>query len=248
MPLPLPSPRAAFTLTETAVVLVIVGLLLGGVLMGRDLVHNAEIVASVRDLERIKTGIATFKMRRGIPGDYAGAEQRWGAAPACPGNASTGSCNGNANSVIDSFVFTGSEATFFWQHLGLANLIPGNFNPNWPLGAINATHAPHLTISDWGLSVVHGLDSAYFYGATPARPQLLIGRLNTQTFLTGYANPSIPCFDARAVDGKIDDEKPGSGTVQAIRTYCTTDSNPAAVGVSYTPTVNDDTILAIRAD
>jgi prepilin-type N-terminal cleavage/methylation domain-containing protein len=241
--------RGGFTLVESAVVLVIIALLLGGVMLGRDLVHHAQIIASLRDLDKIKTGIAAFKMRRGLPGDYTGAEQRWGSAPSCPGNASTGTCNGNGNGQIDSTAFAGSEATFFWQHLGLAGLIPGQYNPNWPLGKIDKTHAPYLELDQWGLSVVRGLDNAYFYPGAQDRTYLLVGELNTQSFLTGYANPSVSCIDARAIDGKMDDEKPASGIVQSIRTRCTDTIDPnAAATAKYTPTVNDETLIGIRAD
>ena len=247
---PTPSrPRAGFTLTELAVVLVIIGLLLGAVMAGRDLIRHAEINASLKDIEKIKMGVAAYKMRRGLPGDHSAAEQRWGSAPSCPGNASSGTCNGNGNGRIDSMLYTGSEATFFWQHLGLAGLIEGSFAPNWPLGSLDATYAPHLTIEQWGVMATHGLDDAYFYPNAPQLTYLLIGRLNTQTYMTGYANPAVTCYEARAIDGKIDDEKPSSGMVQGLRTRCTDTLDPlAASSARYTPTVNDETILGMRAE
>lgn len=241
--------RQGFTLVESAVVLVIIGLLLGGVLLGRDLVHVAEITASIRDMDRIKTGIASFQRRRGIPGDWTGAEQRWGSGPACPAVSGEASCNGNGNGILDSTAYTGSETTFFWQHLGKAGLIEGSYHPHWPLGRLDATHAPHLTIDRWGVMPVRGLDDAYFYPGTPERTFLLLGELNTQSFLTSYANPSVTCYEARAVDGKIDDERPSSGIVQGLRTRCTDTLDPlAAATARYTPTVSDRTILGIRAN
>ncbi len=66
--------NSAFTLIELAIVLVIVGLLIGGVLTGRDLINQARIAAAVRQLQDYNTSINTYYLKyKALPGDHAGA-------------------------------------------------------------------------------------------------------------------------------------------------------------------------------
>ena len=62
--------QVGFTLIELSIVLVIIGLIVGGVLTGQDLIKAAEIRATVGQYEKYNTAVNTFRTKyNGIPGD-----------------------------------------------------------------------------------------------------------------------------------------------------------------------------------
>ncbi len=63
-----------FTLIEIAIVLVIIGLLLGGVLKGQELITGARVRNLISQQDGIKAAFFGFQDRyRALPGDYAAA-------------------------------------------------------------------------------------------------------------------------------------------------------------------------------
>src|SRR5215510_8757466 len=85
-----------FTLIEIAIVLVIIGLLLGGVLKGQELITGARVRNLISQQDGIKAAFFGFQDRyRALPGDYASASTNI--------NCGAGSCvNGNGNGRIES--------------------------------------------------------------------------------------------------------------------------------------------------
>ena len=62
--------RSGFTLIELSIVLVIIGLIIGGVLVGRDLIHAAEIRKTIKQTEQFDAAINTFRNKYNcLPGD-----------------------------------------------------------------------------------------------------------------------------------------------------------------------------------
>src|SRR5919205_2820897 len=85
-----------FTLVEIAIVLVIIGLLLGGILKGQEMITQAKIKNSIADFSGISAAYYGYQDRyRAIPGDDANANTRWAAAGALPAATS-----GNGNGVV----------------------------------------------------------------------------------------------------------------------------------------------------
>jgi len=108
-----------FTLVEIALVLVIVGLLLGGILKGQEMVVQARIKNAMADFSGIAAAYAGYQDRyRAIPGDDANAAARWSGATA--GNGS-GTITGLYNSGTPS-----DESRLWWDHLRRAGFIAGN--------------------------------------------------------------------------------------------------------------------------
>jgi len=120
--------QAGFTLVEIAIVLVIIGLLLGGVLKGQELINSAKVKNFANDFRNISSFVYAYQDRfRAMPGDDARVVNNLGATatlastpPASVGNARI---NGDWNSATMS-----DESALFWQHVRLAGLATGTTN------------------------------------------------------------------------------------------------------------------------
>src|SRR3954465_492365 len=79
--------QRGFTLVEIAIVLVIIGLLLGGILKGQEMITQAKIKNVIADVTGVSAAMYGYQDRyRALPGDDKGAA-RWTSAPAAvPGN------------------------------------------------------------------------------------------------------------------------------------------------------------------
>src|SRR5438445_754802 len=118
------STQNGFTLVEIAIVLVIIGLLLGGVLKGQELINSAKAKSLVNDFRTISTAVYAYQDRfRFMPGDDPAAGQHVGGA-----NASSPSGDARGNGLIggnwNSTTAT-DESFLVWQHLRMANLLTG---------------------------------------------------------------------------------------------------------------------------
>jgi prepilin-type N-terminal cleavage/methylation domain-containing protein len=118
--------QKGFTLVEIAIVLVLVGLLIGGVLKGREMITNAKIKRIERDHAGIVAAMQAYRDRYLVlPGDDNRADTRFvifnGQAATINGD-SDGSVEGDWVGVADT------ETANFWKHLRAANLIPGGGN------------------------------------------------------------------------------------------------------------------------
>ena len=110
-----------FTLIEIAIVLVIIGLLLGGVLKGQELITGARVRNLISQQDGIKAAFFGFQDRfRALPGDYASAAT----------NINNVSQNGNGNGRIEpnavAPAFT-HEELLAWNHLTAAGFLNGSF-------------------------------------------------------------------------------------------------------------------------
>ena len=110
--------QRGFTLVEIAIVLVIIGLLLGGILKGQEMITQAKIKNSVADFSGISAAYYGYQDRyRAIPGDDTGAT-RWAGATAGNGN---GVLAGLYNSQTNT-----DESRMWWDHLRRAGFVAGS--------------------------------------------------------------------------------------------------------------------------
>ena len=118
--------QSGFTLVEIAIVLVIIGLLLGGILKGQELINSAKAKSYASDFRVIQTSLYGFQDRfKAIPGDYAAAATNiTGATTATTPSAATVG-NGQINGLWDSVTAT-DESCLAWQHLRLAGFLAGS--------------------------------------------------------------------------------------------------------------------------
>ena len=113
--------QSGFTLVEIAIVLVIIGLLLTGILQGQQLIRSAQ----VRNLADTNSGIqaAFFGFRdrfRQVPGDMLPA-----TAVTAIGNAALAGVGGNGNGQVDAGNW--AEASALWAHLSASNFLQGTY-------------------------------------------------------------------------------------------------------------------------
>lgn len=129
-----------FTLVELAIVMTVIGILIGGILKGEELIMNARITATIRDYQGILAAMNTFRDKYGqIPGDMSTAQAR---LPGCGGLTPAGNwcTGGNGNARIGDLPTNGGnnvahkdqsstlnmpelETSLFWKHLALSELI-----------------------------------------------------------------------------------------------------------------------------
>src|SRR3982751_5469946 len=117
-----------FTLIELSIVLVIIGLIVGGVLVGQDLIKAAEIRATISQIEKYNASVNTFRTKyNGMPGDLtADNAAAFGFVPRT-GTAGRGDGNGLIDTSTGTGQVFGQEPALFWNDLSVANLVDGNF-------------------------------------------------------------------------------------------------------------------------
>jgi prepilin-type N-terminal cleavage/methylation domain-containing protein len=128
--------QKGFTLVEIAIVLVIIGLLLGGILKGQEMITQAKIKNIISDFSGISAAFHGYQDRyRALPGDDLGAAARWATAPAAT--------SGNGNGVVAGTYNNGGaacaanvEACSWWDHLRRSGFVAGS-GVSQPLNAVS---------------------------------------------------------------------------------------------------------------
>ncbi|MBS1141295.1 MAG: prepilin-type N-terminal cleavage/methylation protein [Proteobacteria bacterium] len=123
--------QKGFTLVEIAIVLVIIGLLLGGVLKGQELINSAKVKNFVNDFKTVPLFVYGFQDKfKALPGDDVNAATHLGGAATAAGVtllAPTSSTLGNGRIEGNYNSTTGTdESVAFWQQVRLANLASGS--------------------------------------------------------------------------------------------------------------------------
>ena len=117
--------EGGFTLVEIAIVLVIIGLLLGGILKGQEMITQAKTKNVIADFSGISTAYHSYQDRyRATPGDDGGAAGRWAASPAAVSGNGNGAVAGAYNA--DCAAASLPESCQWWDHLRRAGFIAGN--------------------------------------------------------------------------------------------------------------------------
>jgi prepilin-type N-terminal cleavage/methylation domain-containing protein len=187
--------QSGFTLVEIAIVLVIIGLLLGGVLKGQELINSAKVKNFATDFRNIPLFIYGYQDKfKALPGDDAKANDHLGGAATSanvglltpnagtPGN---GRIEGNYNSTS-----AGDETVAFWQHVRLANLASGATDFTNP-ATVMPTNADGGRIGVQSTAPITGMTGSYF-----------------------VCSEAIQGKFAKQIDITLDDGSPASGSVR----------------------------------
>lgn len=123
MPLtPMPRRQAGFTLIEIAIVLVIIGLLLGGILKGQELINSARVKNLATDFRNVPVFIYGYQDKfRSLPGDDPAVVSHVNGTLATVGTPGNGVIEGPWDSTN-----VAQESYLFWQHVRLAGMAPGS--------------------------------------------------------------------------------------------------------------------------
>src|SRR5260370_12356418 len=77
--------QSGFTLLELSMVLVIIGLIIGGITVGANLIRAGQLQSVTKDVERFQQAILDFRDKyQSLPGDMPNAESFWGSDSSCP--------------------------------------------------------------------------------------------------------------------------------------------------------------------
>ena len=186
--------QAGFTLIELAIVLVIIGLLLGGVLRGQELINSAKVKNMARDFQNVQVYVYGYQDRfKTLPGDDHNAVNHVGAT--------ANPANGTQNGVIEGAWNTntdGDESCAVWEQIRRAGLAPGSTAVS--CAAADTTYRPRN--ADGGL----------------------IGIQSVSTFaqITGMQGAYVVCSDsilgrfAAQLDTTLDDGIGNTGAVRVI--------------------------------
>jgi len=220
--------QAGFTLAELAIVTVLVGLLLGGVLAGRAVVTQARIKLVVSQFTGLHSAHLYYIDRyAAVPGDDPRATLRW------PGRSKDGNGDGQ---LIGSYRdppppgdpmtaltvdATQGETLNYWWHLRLAELI---------------------AIPPPGVSIV----------AQPLNP--FAGVIGVEQNAMGFpviagCQANLPAVVAIGVEGQLDEMSPGRGVVRGRRQTAPNQPLADTVAVTdYTEAEDDQYVLCRRLD
>lgn len=194
--------QGGFTLVEIAIVLVIIGLLLGGVLKGQELINSAKVKNMINDFRTTSALVYGYQDRfKSFPGDQNQTQLDAAFGAAALATASTTTATANNGRIDGSWndTTTASETFVFWQHVRLANLATG---------ATLTTDTNYLPRNADGgqIGVESGIDNT---GA--AKP-----------FIAGMRGSFYVCSSGilgryvRQIDTTMDDGNTAGGSVQAV--------------------------------
>jgi prepilin-type N-terminal cleavage/methylation domain-containing protein len=224
--------QKGFTLVELAIVMTIIGLLIGGILKGQELMQNARVTSTIAQVRAYEAATTTFRDKYdAVPGDMANAATRIpGCAATCnpaagaPANAVVGDgIVGNPTSTFatQTAPLANNETLLYWTHLLLADLISGVTNTGMQAAPVLASGESHPAARIGGNFVVGNGSGVAMPGnalAGSGPNGMILGLVNGPTgamnATAGVARP-LPPTRAAQIDRKMDDGRANGGYVQA---------------------------------
>ena len=215
------SQQSGFTLVEIAIVLVIIGLLLGGILKGQELINSAKVKNLANDFRVIPTYIYAYQDKfKALPGDDANVTTHvTGATLATTPASSQG--NGVINGAWNSATAT-DESFLFWQHVRLANLAAG------PTLVTDPTYTPK--------NAVGGTLGISSLSTTPTNQVQVTGMTGTYQ----VCSAGILGKFAKQLDIQMDDGNTATGSLRVVA-----DGSPLGTAAPAMATIDDATSYTV---
>jgi prepilin-type N-terminal cleavage/methylation domain-containing protein len=203
-----------FTLVEIAIVLVIIGLLLGGIVKGQEMITQAKIKNVIADMSGVSAAMYGYQDRyKALPGDDKGAETRWTGIAA---NATHG------NGIIEGkWTEVGKESLEFWDQLRRSGFISGSGTDN-PFNAVSGKLGVQ-TGDGSGATPAGVLSNGAVAPATPTKFSSLM-----------LCSANLPDKIAISVDAQMDDGNGKEGNVRGFKQAAPNPADVSATADAYT--------------
>ncbi len=208
--------EGGFTLVELAVVMIIIGLLIAGILKGQELIANARVTSTISQMQGIGAAVDGFtEAYNAQPGDMNDAVTRLvGCAAPCADGGGNGAISVNVGSIPAVGGGDASEGTLFFLHLAAGDFITGvdgttatgggakfgGTNPTAPIGG-------GYSVGDTRTGVTTG------FTLTEFRTGTYIALIGDITAVVGAGTGVLAASQAARIDRRLDDGVPDTGVV-----------------------------------
>jgi len=213
---------SGFTLVELAIVMIIIGILIGGILKGQELIHNSRVTATIAQYKGLLAAHAQFYDKYNM---HAGDMPNAIATARIPNCNAANSCNagpGNGNSIIGPLVAINSalpagvqENVMYWKHLALANLITG-IDTSANVAAVvsgGLTHPNSQIGGVWNVLTIQPAAATLIGYGNGLRGPLVALTTVPNDFRSATAGVLVG--DAAHIDRKLDDGMPNTGSISS---------------------------------
>ena len=209
--------RKGFTLIELSIVLIIVGVLIGGILVGRSMIETTKITSLMREMNQIQIAGENFYTKYNmLPGDCSRC--------AALGLGNSGNGDGRINMSLGGAL---GEGTLFFLHLENAGLIAPPKSGHYTAtssdlskeGDVNAYRLKSYNDPKSHIYLEHVLQNY------PAQPVFfMLESTNGNAFSVGYDSVNwnaafLTANQALAFDSKFDDGEPITGLITGAAAY-----------------------------
>jgi prepilin-type N-terminal cleavage/methylation domain-containing protein len=221
-----------FTLVEMSIVLVIIGLIIGGILKGQEIIASARQKAVINEINAVRSASNTYFDRyRALPGDDPAAGTRLDAnITNGNGNGIIGTSPGATTTLLTTTAENAGENYQFFEGLIAAGLLNGG--EETPAAttagtAFGSTALPTAPITGSGLEVVYGEHTGDAGGSSSDTVQHWLILIKKPAGPTDAISPKV----LANIDTQSDDGLPDTGGVRGdANANC---QGTPAVGVTY---------------
>ena len=198
-----------FTLVELAVVMIIIGLLIGGILKGQELITNARVTTTASEMESMSAAFNGFRDQfNALPGDMGNAVARIAGCnniDACDDGDGSGVNDGDMSAAAGN-----DEGVFFFGQLLAANLLSGLDGTNDGTAAAFGVTNPTAPVGGGYLAGDSRVGVPADMGVPTFRAGTYILLQNTVAASAADSGP-LTTGQAANIDRRLDDGAPTTG-------------------------------------
>ncbi len=207
------SSQRGFTLIEMSIVLVIIGLIIGGILKGQEIIESSRQKNVITQIDAVRASVNTFADKyNALPGDYGLAATRINAG--LSGGDDSGIIGSAAASPLAAAVGNPSENVNFFNHLAAAELLAGTTVGGTTGGFGDGRALPSVAIPGAGMTMLY------------TNHNFITNNARQTHWLRVHKNPTAAIENTAAtnaftgktlfqIDLKVDDGNGGNGSARA---------------------------------